>query len=141
MDAADAAARLRAIERILPHRYPFLLVDRITELEPDKRIVGIKNVSLNERYPVAQPGEPPARAADDPHRVRRAGRRDPDPVEAGEPRQASFFVRHRARALPARRSTPETSWRSKRGSSGSAAAWDSSMASRASTARSSSRAR
>jgi 3-hydroxyacyl-[acyl-carrier-protein] dehydratase len=36
-----------AIERILPHRYPFLLVDRITELEPDKRIVGIKNVSLN----------------------------------------------------------------------------------------------
>ena len=39
---------LRAIERILPHRYPFLLVDRITELEPDKRIVGIKNVSLND---------------------------------------------------------------------------------------------
>jgi 3-hydroxyacyl-[acyl-carrier-protein] dehydratase len=40
----------QAIERILPHRYPFLLVDRITEFEPDKRIVGIKNVSLNERY-------------------------------------------------------------------------------------------
>ena len=39
-----------AIERILPHRYPFLLVDRITELEVDRRIVGIKNVSLNERY-------------------------------------------------------------------------------------------
>jgi 3-hydroxyacyl-[acyl-carrier-protein] dehydratase len=39
-----------AIERILPHRYPFLLVDRVTELELDKRIVGIKNVSLNERY-------------------------------------------------------------------------------------------
>src|SRR6266702_688818 len=39
-----------AIERILPHRYPFLLVDRIIELELDKRIVGIKNVSLNERY-------------------------------------------------------------------------------------------
>jgi 3-hydroxyacyl-[acyl-carrier-protein] dehydratase len=39
-----------AIERILPHRYPFLLVDRIIELEVDKRIVGIKNVSLNERY-------------------------------------------------------------------------------------------
>jgi 3-hydroxyacyl-[acyl-carrier-protein] dehydratase len=38
------------IERILPHRYPFLLVDRITEFEQDKRIVGIKNVSLNERY-------------------------------------------------------------------------------------------
>src|SRR3712207_2956369 len=39
-----------AIERILPHRYPFLLVDRITEFEPDKRIVGIKNITLNERY-------------------------------------------------------------------------------------------
>jgi 3-hydroxymyristoyl/3-hydroxydecanoyl-(acyl carrier protein) dehydratase len=39
-----------AIERILPHRYPFLLVDRITELELDRRIVGIKNISLNERY-------------------------------------------------------------------------------------------
>ena len=39
-----------AIERILPHRYPFLLVDRITEFEVDKRIVGIKNVSRNEWY-------------------------------------------------------------------------------------------
>jgi len=39
-----------AIERILPHRHPFLLVDRITEFEIDKRIVGIKNVSFNERY-------------------------------------------------------------------------------------------
>jgi len=45
-----------AIERILPHRYPFLLVDRITELEPDKRIVGIKNVSLNERCLATGPG-------------------------------------------------------------------------------------
>lgn len=39
-----------AIERILPHRFPFLLVDRIIEFEVDKRIVGIKNVSLNDRY-------------------------------------------------------------------------------------------
>jgi 3-hydroxyacyl-[acyl-carrier-protein] dehydratase len=49
-----------AIERILPHRYPFLLVDRITELEPDKRIVGIKNVSFNERFLSARHGLPPA---------------------------------------------------------------------------------
>jgi 3-hydroxyacyl-[acyl-carrier-protein] dehydratase len=48
-----------AIERILPHRYPFLLVDRITEFEPDKRIVGIKNVTLNERYLSHRHGEPP----------------------------------------------------------------------------------
>ncbi len=48
-----------AIERILPHRYPFLLVDRITEFEPDKRIVGIKNVSINEPYFVGHfPGIP-----------------------------------------------------------------------------------
>ena len=39
-----------AITRILPHRYPFLLVDRITEFEPDTRIVGIKNVTAGERY-------------------------------------------------------------------------------------------
>jgi 3-hydroxyacyl-[acyl-carrier-protein] dehydratase len=39
-----------AIERILPHRYPFLLVDKITEFVPDERIVGVKNVSINEPY-------------------------------------------------------------------------------------------
>ena len=39
-----------AIARILPHRHPFLLVDRITEFEPDRRIVGLKNVSANEPY-------------------------------------------------------------------------------------------
>ena len=48
-----------AIERILPHRYPFLLVDRITEIEVDKRIVGIKNVTLNERYLAHRNGEAP----------------------------------------------------------------------------------
>jgi 3-hydroxyacyl-[acyl-carrier-protein] dehydratase len=48
-----------AIERILPHRYPFLLVDRITELELDKRIVGVKNVTLNERYLARRDGEAP----------------------------------------------------------------------------------
>src|SRR5712671_7847656 len=48
-----------AIERILPHRYPFLLVDRIIEFEVDKRIVGIKNVSLNERYLSHGDHEPP----------------------------------------------------------------------------------
>jgi 3-hydroxyacyl-[acyl-carrier-protein] dehydratase len=52
-----------AIERILPHRYPFLLVDRIIEFEMDKRIVGIKNVSLSERYlsrgPNGRPVLPP----------------------------------------------------------------------------------
>jgi beta-hydroxyacyl-ACP dehydratase FabZ len=38
------------IQGILPHRYPFLLVDRILEIEPGKRIVGIKNVTVNEEF-------------------------------------------------------------------------------------------
>lgn len=38
------------IQAILPHRYPFLLVDRISELDPDRRIVGIKNVTINEPF-------------------------------------------------------------------------------------------
>ena len=38
----------QGIQQILPHRYPFLMVDAILEIEPFKRIVGIKNVSINE---------------------------------------------------------------------------------------------
>jgi 3-hydroxyacyl-[acyl-carrier-protein] dehydratase len=38
------------IQQFLPHRYPFLLVDRIIEFEPRKRIVGIKNVTVNEFF-------------------------------------------------------------------------------------------
>ena len=60
MDPLSLPLDYTVIERILPHRYPFLLVDRVTELEPDKRIVGIKNVSLNERYLAHQPGDRPA---------------------------------------------------------------------------------
>ena len=41
---------INEIQQILPHRPPFLLVDRIVELEPSKRIVGIKNVSMNEPF-------------------------------------------------------------------------------------------
>ena len=47
------------IQRILPHRYPFLLVDRIVAFEPDKRIVGIKNVSRNELLLAVAPGQTP----------------------------------------------------------------------------------
>ncbi len=38
------------IKKILPHRYPFLLVDRVDELEPGKRAVGVKNVTANEPF-------------------------------------------------------------------------------------------
>lgn len=44
---------------LLPHNYPFLLVDRIIEFEPEKRIVGIKNVTFNEPFfPGHFPGRP-----------------------------------------------------------------------------------
>lgn len=38
------------IQEILPHRYPFLLVDKILKLEPSKKIVGLKNVTINENF-------------------------------------------------------------------------------------------
>jgi beta-hydroxyacyl-ACP dehydratase FabZ len=41
---------IRQILEVLPHRYPFLLVDRILEVEGTRRIVGIKNVTINEPY-------------------------------------------------------------------------------------------
>ncbi len=41
---------IEAIKEILPHRYPFLLVDRITELVPGKRVVGLKNITVNEPF-------------------------------------------------------------------------------------------
>ena len=42
--------RIAEIMRILPHRYPFLLIDRVIEVDPDKRIVALKNVSINEPF-------------------------------------------------------------------------------------------
>ena len=41
---------IHEIMKLLPHRYPMLLVDRILELEPGQRIVGLKNVSANEQF-------------------------------------------------------------------------------------------
>ena len=41
---------INQIMKILPHRYPFLLVDRVVEHEPGKRIVGVKNVTINEPF-------------------------------------------------------------------------------------------
>lgn len=41
---------IRDVMRLLPHRYPFLLVDRIVEHEEGKRIVGLKNITYNENY-------------------------------------------------------------------------------------------
>lgn len=41
---------IKEISQLLPHRYPFLLVDKIIEIEPQKRAVGIKNVTINEPF-------------------------------------------------------------------------------------------
>lgn len=50
---------IREIMKILPHAYPFLLVDRILEVEAGKRIVGVKNVTYNEPFfPGHFPGRP-----------------------------------------------------------------------------------
>jgi beta-hydroxyacyl-ACP dehydratase FabZ len=49
-DTGRPAMEIRQILAVLPHRYPFLLVDRILSLEPGKRAVGLKNVSVNEEF-------------------------------------------------------------------------------------------
>jgi len=41
---------IRQIQRILPHRYPFLMIDRVIDLVPRERIVAVKNVTINEPY-------------------------------------------------------------------------------------------
>ena len=46
----DGALDLAAIRELIPHRYPFLLVDRILECEPGSRLVGIKNVTAGEPF-------------------------------------------------------------------------------------------
>jgi 3-hydroxyacyl-[acyl-carrier-protein] dehydratase len=46
----DKGLDITEIQAILPHRYPFLLVDRIIDYEPGKRVVGLKNVTLNEPF-------------------------------------------------------------------------------------------
>ena len=62
MEPSESRTDLPSIDQILtllPHRYPFLLVDRILEWEPGKRIVGIKNVTINEPFFAGHfPGKP-----------------------------------------------------------------------------------
>lgn len=49
-DGTGRVIEAEEIQRILPHRYPFLLVDRVIEIEPPTRAVGIKNVTINEPF-------------------------------------------------------------------------------------------
>lgn len=47
---ADPVLDIAAIVELIPHRYPFLLVDRVVELDPGERVVGLKNVTMNEAF-------------------------------------------------------------------------------------------
>jgi len=49
-ESAPTSLNSEQIQAIIPHRFPFLLVDRIVEIEPGKRAVGIKNVTINEPF-------------------------------------------------------------------------------------------
>ncbi len=56
---SEPVLTVQQIEKLLPHRYPFLLVDRILELEPDRRVVGVKCVTMNEPFFAGHfPGHP-----------------------------------------------------------------------------------
>jgi 3-hydroxyacyl-[acyl-carrier-protein] dehydratase len=50
LSEANQVLDINQIQEIIPHRYPFLLVDKIVELEEGKRAVGIKNVTMNEPF-------------------------------------------------------------------------------------------
>lgn len=50
LDGGGKVLNINEIKKILPHRYPFLLVDRILNIEEDKKIVGLKNVTANEEF-------------------------------------------------------------------------------------------
>jgi len=50
MEGGFSPLKIREILEIMPHRYPFLLVDRIVEFDGERRMVGIKNVSFNEAF-------------------------------------------------------------------------------------------
>jgi 3-hydroxyacyl-[acyl-carrier-protein] dehydratase len=56
---SDPVLTVQQIEKLLPHRYPFLLVDRIIELVPEQRVVGVKCVTMNEPFFAGHfPGHP-----------------------------------------------------------------------------------
>ena len=56
---SQSGLEIRQIQKILPHRYPFLLVDRILEIDENSRAVGLKNVTYNEEFFQGHfPGQP-----------------------------------------------------------------------------------
>ena len=100
------------IRRMLPHRYPFLLVDRVIEFEPGKRVLAIKNVTINEPFFQGHfPGHPVmpgvlviealAQAGGILTQLSRGGSADRPAVLPGQDRQRAVLAHRRARR-PAR---------------------------------------
>ncbi len=57
--AGESDWDIRWVMSVLPHRYPFLLVDRVIEMEPGRRVVAVKNVTINEEFFLGHfPGRP-----------------------------------------------------------------------------------
>jgi 3-hydroxyacyl-[acyl-carrier-protein] dehydratase len=54
-DETLGAADITEILRLLPHRYPFLLIDRVIDIRGEDHGIGIKNVTMNEAHPCAAP--------------------------------------------------------------------------------------
>jgi len=50
MTTTNIVADTRRIMEMIPHRYPFLLIDRVTEVDPNERAVALKNVTINENF-------------------------------------------------------------------------------------------
>ena len=74
VSAITLPMEIEDIKAVLPHRYPFLLLDRVLELEPDRRCVALKNVASDERYFIAGPGGRPTLPASwNPRRHGRSG--------------------------------------------------------------------
>ncbi len=83
------------IMAILPHRYPFLLIDRIIEIERKKRIVALKSVTINEPFFQGHfPGYPIMPGALVVEAIAQAGGRVADAGGAGSAQQADGFYRH-----------------------------------------------
>src|SRR5437762_504266 len=84
---------IEAIKAILPHRYPFLLLDRVLELEEGRRVLAVKNVASDERYFIAGPGGRRLRRRAPAAAPCRAPARSPSSGSARAPRPAAGSLR------------------------------------------------
>ena len=95
------AFTIQEIMDFLPHRYPFLLIDRVLEFEPQKRIVAIKNVTMNEPFFQGHfPGAPIMPGVLVIEAMAQAGRCPAAVRDRGPALEAGGLYRHRRRQVP-----------------------------------------